>query len=454
MVVRFGAVAVAILLVASCGGNADQTASSRFSTTSDSSVTTPTHISATSSTIDAVIAGWVDSFEVAWLTINEKYFDPDIGGVDWQAVHDRYLPQISEASTGLHALYLINTMLWELDVSHIGVAPPDDPTQLNSQLSEGELGLDIRLLDEEWVITEVKPGSPAAAAGLQLGYLLETIGAYNVEALVALAPTMPPRHERGIRSGMINIVRSLLYGEPGAAVTIGFRDGDDAPGEVTLTFRQRERLPGAEPMAPSVPAAFTTLEVNRLQGNIGYLRFDAFGHGMLPALLDTVDALQDTSGLIIDVRGNYGGTFHVRKPLIDRLVNEPVLLQISQWRDSREEVYVEPAELTYDAPIVVLVDVLSTSSAELFAGTLQAIGRAFVIGESTAGRVLVQGMAELPNGAIMIYPEGQPLLPDGTPLEGHGVIPDLAVDLHRSDLRAGTDPPLQAAIDHLRASAG
>ena len=106
--------------------------------------------------------------------------------------------------------------------------------------------------------------------------------------------------------------------------------------------------------------------------------------------------------------------------------------------------------MTYDGPIVVLVDVLSTSSAQEFAGGLQAIGRAVIIGERTARRVLVQDIAELPTGSIRIYPQGQSLLPDRTVLEGHGVIPDLPVAVHRSDLLAGTDPTLRAAIDHLQ----
>ena len=67
-------------------------------------------------------------------------------------------------------------MPWELGVSHIGMMPPDDPGLLDPVLtSEGELGIDVRLLDDEWVITEVKPGSPADEAGLRVGYLLESV---------------------------------------------------------------------------------------------------------------------------------------------------------------------------------------------------------------------------------------------------------------------------------------
>lgn len=108
--------------------------------------------------------------------------------------------------------------------------------------------------------------------------------------------------------------------------------------------------------------------------------------------------------------------------------------------------------MTYDGQLVVLVDVRSASSAEEFVGALQSIGRAVIVGERTAGRVLVQDSAEVPNGVLLIYPIGKTLLADGTPLESRGVIPDLPVTVHRSDLLEGMDPALEAAIAYLESA--
>lgn len=96
---------------------------------------------------------------------------------------------------------------------------------------------------------------------------------------------------------------------------------------------------------------------------------------------------------------------------------------------------------------------LRASSAEEFAGGLQATGRAVVVGERTAGRVLTGEVTELPNGALMIYPVAQTVVADGTVLERHGVVPEVAVEFTRADLLAGVDPVLDAAIDLLRAEA-
>jgi len=448
---RLAAALVATLLIAGCTGETNLGPSSTVSSTTGAGTTAAVRQeSTTSSTINPATAEYLESFEFVWATINEKFYDPDFGGVDWVAAHDRYLPQITAAQTGMAALFLINAMLWELGVSHIGMMPADDPGLLDPVLtSEGELGIDVRLLDDEWVITEVKPGSPGAEAGLRVGYLLESIGGQSVDEIADMATPMPPRHERGVRSGRIMGVQTALYGEPGAAITVGYRDGDDQPVQAVLTFRQRE---SSAEVLPGIPPVFTTMEADRLEGGIGYLRFDAFVPGLLAPLLDAIDTMQDALGLIIDLRGNRGGVFAVRKPLIDRLVHEPALIWTYLRRSTREDIYADPAEVTYDGPVVVLVDVLSASSAEEFAGALQAIGRAFVIGERTAGRDLVADFAELPNGALLIHPVAQTLVADGTVLEGHGVIPDLPIAVHRSDLLAGIDPPLQAAIYHLQSS--
>ncbi len=71
------------------------------------------------------------------------------------------------------------------------------------------------------------------------------------------------------------------------------------------------------------------------------------------------------------------------------------------------------------------------------------------MGERTAGRLLGGEIAELPMGALMIYPITEPVTADGNVVEGRGVIPDLPVTVDRWDLLAGIDSPLQAAIDHL-----
>lgn len=445
-----GASWLVAVAVAACAGQAGPDTSDTTPPTAETVTTAaPTQDLPTSSTIPRASTAYVDSFEFVWATINEEFYDPDFGGMDWEAAHDRYLPQVTGVDNDETFLAVVNRMLFELGVSHLFVMPPDEDFIDPVLTIEGELGIEVRLLDGEWVITAVEPDSSAAEAGLRPGYMLDSIAGQSVTDIAESAPPLPPVHERGVRSAQILTVEELLHGEPDAVTTVGYRDAADESRRVTLSFRHRG---SSAELIPGFPPVFTTLEVDRLEGGIGYIRFDPFVPGLAAPILDAIDTMRDAPGLIFDVRGNHGGASDVGKQLIDSLVDEPALIWTWRNRDGSGNTYAEPSEDPYDGPVVVLVDVVSGSAAEAFAVGIQAMGRAVIVGERTAGRLLGGEIAELPIGALMIYPVVAAVAADGTVVEGRGVIPDLPVAVHRRDLLAGIDPTLQAAIDHLLSS--
>ena len=169
---RFGAALALLVVLVGCTGGVDSGPSSTVSATTEAAKTVTTMPEpATSSTINPEVAGYLESFEFVWATINDGFYDPTFGGVDWEEARDRYLPQVAAAQSDVEVLFLINTMLWELGVSHIGMIPADDPGLIDPALtSAGELGIDVRFLNGEWVITEVRLGSTAAEVGLRPGY--------------------------------------------------------------------------------------------------------------------------------------------------------------------------------------------------------------------------------------------------------------------------------------------
>ena len=97
-------------------------------------------------------------------------------------------------------------------------------------------------------------------------------------------------------------------------------------------------------------------------------------------------------------------------------------------------------------PVAIVVDGLSASTSEMFAAAMQAIGRARVFGERTAGQALPAMATRLPSGDVLMHVVADFVAPDGTRIEGRGVIPDELVPLTRADLTAGRDAPLEAAI--------
>jgi carboxyl-terminal processing protease len=241
----------------------------------------------------------------------------------------------------------------------------------------------------------------------------------------------------------------LLYGETGKEVVVDYLDAKDRPQRATLQFAARSGSACAQ-IDPALPPACAELEVKRLADGIGYLRFSGFLTSVLDGVLQAIDDLHDAPALIIDLRGNPGGLFPVRKAIASQLVGDPKLFMRYQHRDGLEEAYLDPVPDAYEGKVVILVDELSASSSEEFAGSLQALGRATIVGSQTPGRCLVQEIAVLPQGALLVYPSAESQTPDGRVLEDNGVVPDIEVALDRELLLQGIDTQLEAAIDTIK----
>ncbi len=383
-------------------------------------------------------------FETVWGTVNDKYFDPTFGGLDWKEVHDRYEPLIAAAKDDQAFYFLINKMLFELNVSHIGVIPPEEKEQLEPVLSaEGSIGIDIRLLDGEAVITSVLPGSPGEQAGLRPGLVIQQINGKTVDEWASEVWSIPPLHERNERKRLTSKLQEQVYGPLDTAVDLVYLDAHGETHEVTIQRTQRD---GRVLLGDEFPPFYVEFESRRLDEEIGYIRFNAFLPPIDQRFPEALASLRDTRGLIMDLRGNHGGVFPVRKGLAEQLVQKRALFWSYKGRNSIQEVYLDPVPNVYSGPIVVLIDVMSASSAEEFSGALQAIGRAVVVGERSAEICVTAEVLQLSNGAVLMYPNAQTRTADGTVLEGLGVIPDITVTLERDQLLEGIDVQLQAAV--------
>jgi len=100
----------------------------------------------------------------------------------------------------------------------------------------------------------------------------------------------------------------------------------------------------------------------------------------------------------------------------------------------------------FAGPVAILVDALSGSASEVFAGGMQALGRARIFGATSLGGVLPARWERLPNGDVLYHAIADFITADGIVLEGRGVIPDEPVAVTRADLLAGKDPVLDAAL--------
>jgi carboxyl-terminal processing protease len=115
-------------------------------------------------------------------------------------------------------------------------------------------------------------------------------------------------------------------------------------------------------------------------------------------------------------------------------------------RNAKLKFVLNPRIPSFNGPVAVLVDALSASTSEIFAGGLKDIGRVRVFGSRTVGAALPAMIESLPNGDAFMHPMANYISFSGKALEASGVIPDEETPLTREALLNGRDPALDAAI--------
>ena len=162
---------------------------------------------------------------------------------------------------------------------------------------------------------------------------------------------------------------------------------------------------------------------------------------------DAVQSCSKCDGFIIDLRGNPGGLGAMSMGMAGWFLSKPnQRLGVMKMKDTELKFVVNPRPETFDGPVVVLSDALTGSTSEIFAGGMKDLGRAHIVGTTSAGAALPSMFERLPNGDGFQYAIANYISEGGKPLEGIGVIPDEEVRLTREALLAGHDPVVDAAL--------
>lgn len=388
-----------------------------------------------------------ESFDIVWRTVKAKHFDPTFGGVDWDKVREQYAPRVAAVKSDTELYQLLQQMLGELHQSHFAIIPPEAVTPTESKESrESSIGIDLRIVDDQAVITRVESGSKAAAAGLRTGFVIKEVGRMPVEQIIQ-------RFAKSKQSpSLINlyITRSVLgriEGKAGTAVRIVYLDERDQAREANI-----EREPFKGEMSPAMgnfPPQYMEFESKRLAGGIGYIRFNIFVIPMMEKIKSAIRQMSDAPGIIIDLRGNPGGVGGMATGLAGVLESKQTSLGVMKMRTGHVNFAVFPQSETYAGRVAILIDGSSASTSEVFAGGMQDIGRAVVVGERSAGAALPSIFEKLPTGALFQYAIADFKTPKGLLVEGHGVVPDKEVKLMRRALLEGRDTQLEAAIEQI-----
>jgi carboxyl-terminal processing protease len=422
-----------------------------------------------------------ESFELVWNTVNQFFYDPAFGGVDWKQAHDRYAPLVAKATSSEQFHLLLQEMLNELHQSHFLVIPreaiPELPASddgddskaaddandsgsadlsirrlrrvrhaLSERLING-IGIDLRVINGKAVVTRVEPGSTAATGGLRTGFVINTVNGKPLATAISEIENHPIFHALIHAEVPMFLVATYINGANQTPVQLDYVDGLNRAHSVRL---KREGLKGEmSPAIGNLPAMYTEFESKRLPGGYGYIRFNAFVPTMMEKLCPAIRSMRDAPGLVLDLRGNHGGLIGMMNGLSGLLSDYQITIGVMEGRTGRVPFIGFPQAAPYSGKLVILVDGTTESAGEMFAAAMQEAGRAKVIGQTTAGNALPSGIIVLPTGALFQYGLGNFRTADGTMLEGRGVVPDIGVPLDRRSLLRGVDPQLAAALRQL-----
>lgn len=298
---------------------------------------------------------------------------------------------------------------------------------IDMRLSLEGIGAVLQNEDEYVKVVRVVPAGPAdQQSDLKAAELIIAVG----------------QDDEGLMTDVIgwrlDDVVDLVRGKKGTVVRLDVIPTAGRADEVRRLVITRNEVRLEEQAAQS-----KVIEINDLEGSprkIGvidvpafYLDFDAYRKGDPDFRSTTRDVAKlveklneaGVDGLVIDLRGNGGGSLREANELTGLFIEYGPTVQIKGtgarvWRDGKRR-----RGPFYEGPLAIMIDRLSASASEIFAGALQDYGRAIIVGDRSFGKGTVQTLLDLPEGQLKIT-ESKFYRISGDSTQHRGVIPDIS----------------------------
>ena len=147
---------------------------------------------------------------------------------------------------------------------------------------------------------------------------------------------------------------------------------------------------------------------------------------------------EDIDGIIIDLRDNGGGSLQEANSLTGLLIRRGPVVQIKYANQRVEKLYDRDPRIFYSGPLAVVVNRLSASASEIFAGAMQDYGRAVIIGEDTFGKGTVQTLVNLDRGQLKLT-SAKFYRISGASTQHKGITPDIEYPSMYDKVKIGED---------------
>ncbi|MPZ15078.1 MAG: PDZ domain-containing protein [Chloroflexi bacterium] len=294
---------------------------------------------------------------------------------------------------------------------------------VHREITEAELrgafdgiGVQVELVEDRLRIVSPLEDSPGGRADLRPGDIITHVDGRELKGM-ALAESI-----------------RLIRGPRGSPVTLAVEREGRPPFNVSLV---REEI-----RVSSVRA-----EV-RADG-IAYVRIVSFTANVSDELRRALDRLAEppsgeTRAWVLDLRGNPGGYLDGAVAVASQFMDDGVVLVEQRRGGEREEIRTQGRVRVGSGPMAILVDKGTASAAEIVAAALRDNGRATLVGEQTFGKGSVQTVRSLSDGGAIRLTVARWLSPNGEPIQGVGLSPQIAVGSV-----AGADLALEQAIEYV-----
>ena len=372
-------------------------------------------------------------FDEIWQTVQERFYDRTLRGLDWPALREQYRPLVAAAPSAEARSALINRMLSELGASHTRHYTPAEPAyyQLldifsgalrqelprlfpNGEVAYVGIGVFTRQIGDKTFVSGVLAGLPAARVGLQVGDELVAVDGAPYHPINAFAA----RH--------------------GQEIPLQIRRTPDGPLQDLLVVP--ERIRPNEAFLHAMEAS--TRLIDTAGARIGYIHIWSYAGTPYQRLLErqlSTGTLKDADALILDLRDGWGGA----QPHYLDLFNAPSPTMVSVDRQGSSSI----VNFKWRKPVLMLVNGGTRSGKEILAYGFKTYGLGEIVGTRTAGAVLA-GRAFLLRDNSLLMVAVLDVLVDGQRLEGRGVTPTIDTPFSL-EYAQGKDPQLERAVDLL-----
>lgn len=375
------------------------------------------------------VSARIATFEEVWRTVRDRFYDPDLHGLDWSEVRERYMPDATAASSEEALASVVNNMLSELHASHTRYYTPHEPEYYQlcgifagalrrrglerafpgGRISYPGIGVLSRVgMQGRNMITGVIEGTPAQQAGLLAG---------DEIVLADGAPFQPVQSFRG---------------KVGKEVVLGLRRAG--------AFMQLPVTPlDIEPNQMFLDGLKASARIIQANGrSIGYVHVWCYAGSVYQRTLEHLlsqSPLNDADALIWDLRDGWGGAIPEYLDLFN--TRAPTMQVIDRSGASEFE------NVKWRKPVAMLVNGGTRSGKEILAYGFKKYRLGEVIGSRTEGAVLAATAFLIGGGLLLLAVEDVRV--DGERLEGVGVAPTIEVQADPASVGLG-DRQLDRAI--------